>query len=369
MTVGSAKVAAVLTALTIGIGLAGCGKKGNPLAPLRPVPLGITDAAARRVDDRIELTLTVPKGNVDGSTPAAITRVDVYAATTAGGAPPPGVAAIVGEARNLRRQFAIAEPPADRATVVSAQARPAAPGDLLTFTESVGTIPAVAGAAAVHYVAVPVAGTGRGRPGESSGVITVPLAELPAPPRSLSVSHDESSILLTWQPAAEGHEFRVLSGSRSADPEPKLDVLTPTPIKVAEHKVPVEFGAERCFAVRAVETRDRTVIESAPTALECVTPVDRYPPAAPTRLEAIQEGAALTLIWAPVAAGDLAGYVVLRADGPSDRLQPLMREPIAQAMYRDASVQSGVTYVYAVIALDTLGNPSEQSQRQTITVR
>ena len=46
-----------------------------------------------------------------------------------------------------------------------------------------------------------------------------------------------------------------------------------------------------------------------------------------------------------------------------------MRDPITETTYKDADVQPGVTYLYAVIALDKTGNPSEQSNRQTVTLR
>ena len=354
-----------LTALVcVGLAVA-CGKKGDPLAPLRPVPLGIADISARRANDgRITLSMVVPDGNVDGSTPAAVSRIDLYSMTTAAGDAAPAAGTIVGNAANLRRQFPVQPAPAEE---TPGSNRPPAPGEPLVFAENADAVPGAAGAGAVHYVAVPVAGSGRGRAGQASDVVTVPLAAV-ASPAALAVSNDETSFVLMWQPGGESQTFRVLGVSRDGNAA-SVTTLTETPLAVTDFKVPVEFGRERCFAVQAIQANGRTTVESLPTAAQCLTPVDRYPPAAPTRLEAVQEGTAMTLIWAPVDAPDLAGYVVLRADAPSDRLQPLMREPLTQATYRDTTVTSGATYIYAVIALDKVGNPSEQSQRQTVTVR
>jgi hypothetical protein len=60
---------------------AGCGKKGAPLAPLRPVPARIDDLTVRRLGNDIVLQFTIPSRNADSTTPAAIVRVDAYAIT------------------------------------------------------------------------------------------------------------------------------------------------------------------------------------------------------------------------------------------------------------------------------------------------
>ena len=58
-----------------------CGKKGPPLAPLRPAPAAIADLAAARLGDTVRLQFTVPGSNADRSVPADLAYVDVYAVT------------------------------------------------------------------------------------------------------------------------------------------------------------------------------------------------------------------------------------------------------------------------------------------------
>ena len=70
----------------------------------------------------------------------------------------------------------------------------------------------------------------------------------------------------------------------------------------------------------------------------------------------------ITLIWEPSAEKDLAGYVVLRAAAPGGDLQPITREPIIDASFKDV-VPAGVRYVYAVRAVDKSGNVSAISDR------
>jgi fibronectin type 3 domain-containing protein len=103
----------------------------------------------------------------------------------------------------------------------------------------------------------------------------------------------------------------------------------------------------------------------------CETPVDTFPPSAPGALIAFQEGAQVVLRWQGVETVDLAGYLVLRGGAAGETLQPLTTAPVTGTVYRDASVQAGATYTYAVVAIDRAAPPntSAQSNRETVTVR
>ncbi|HXH07027.1 MAG TPA: hypothetical protein VNI83_10600, partial [Vicinamibacterales bacterium] len=59
--------------------LSACGKKGPPLPPLRPVPGAVTDLSARRLASEVHLACTPPAANQDGSRPADVARVEVFA--------------------------------------------------------------------------------------------------------------------------------------------------------------------------------------------------------------------------------------------------------------------------------------------------
>ena len=58
-----------------------CGKKGPPLAPLRPAPAAVTELTATRLGDTVQLQFTLPTANQDGSGPADLGYVDVFAVT------------------------------------------------------------------------------------------------------------------------------------------------------------------------------------------------------------------------------------------------------------------------------------------------
>jgi fibronectin type 3 domain-containing protein len=98
---------------------------------------------------------------------------------------------------------------------------------------------------------------------------------------------------------------------------------------------------------------------------------DIYPPSIPSGLQAVFSGIGqqpfVDLTWAPVTAGDLAGYNVYRreASGPAVKLNI---EPVKTPAFRDAQVQPGKTYVYSVSAEDVRKNESDRSEETSESV-
>ena len=60
---------------------AACGKSGPPLPPLVRLPSPPAEFSAVRHGDAVDVDFLVPSANTDGSRPANLTRVDVYAYT------------------------------------------------------------------------------------------------------------------------------------------------------------------------------------------------------------------------------------------------------------------------------------------------
>jgi hypothetical protein len=347
--------------------LAACGKRGAPLPPLRRVPARVADAEARRLADRIELRFTVPATNADGTSPPTIDRVEVYRLTLAAKAPPPTIAQVAAS-DNLNTTLLVRPPPQPGAAPPAApDPRPAA-GEATTVVDTItGDAVGAADAPVAHYVLVGVAGR---RKGPMSPIVSVPLGPLPAAPTDLKPTHDEKTLTLAWSPGAAGQRFRVyLVPNRAAPDDRKL--LTPEPVAEPTFARPVELGNEQCFTITAVEVAGKTTVEGPGLGPACITPDDRFAPPAPERLRAQPTAGAVLLDWAAVDVPDLAGYIVLRTDGTGDTLAPLTREPIAETTYEDKNVQAGVTYVYAVVAVDrtTPRNQSPPSGRQSVTVR
>ncbi len=69
--------------LLAAIGVAvGCGMRGPPLPPLVIVPAAVTALEIQHVNDVVFIRFEVPLANADGSEPADLERVEVYALTT-----------------------------------------------------------------------------------------------------------------------------------------------------------------------------------------------------------------------------------------------------------------------------------------------
>jgi predicted small lipoprotein YifL len=236
----------------------------------------------------------------------------------------------------------------------------------------------------------------RGRVSTPSAAVSVPLHAASAPPTDLRLEYTEASMTLRWTPAADARvapappdpsllpvkpllppppptTYQVFEATReaaSARDDYSLSVpagLSPKPLAGTEVTAPgpIQYGVERCFVVRAVDTIGGVVTMGRASEPGCVTPVDTFPPAPPQRLAAIAGVDVINLIWEPNTEPDLAGYLVLRGTAPGGTLQALTPTPIRETTYRDQSVRAGERYVYAVVAVDsaTPQNVSGQSNR------
>ena len=348
------------------VSVCGCGMKGDPQPPVRQVPVRIADLSARRTTDRIELALTVPPANPDGSTPAT-DRVEIYALTSAADAVSPPSAQALIDAGNIVGRVPV-RPAGQPAS--GPEDRRVQSGDRARVVDLLATAPSVSGATR-YFTAVVVTGSGRGRPGPASDVVAVPMDSLPVAPSTVTLSHDETTIRVAWSSEQSAALFDVTRSDSPAEPQ-SGELITPAPVSATEITAPVgAFGRESCFRVRAIRVTGSVTAEGPLSAPRCITPADTYPPPAPRGLRAVQENAFVTLTWTGVEATDLAGYIVLRGEGAGENMQPLMRDAVTETTFRDSTVQPGVTYSYAVYAVDRAAKPniSQLSNRETLTVR
>jgi hypothetical protein len=409
-----------------------CGKKGPPLPPLQITPARIEDVTVRRLGDETYLQFTAPQRNSNGSSPADLRDVEVFGLTGRPiddrGRPLPDREFV---AAATRVQSVEVQPPPKKDAETPPEGAPPDPrpaqGGKVSVVESLGPevltpwIPTppreTSPPAEIAVVRTPlspplvsppdttlrryyaVAGrSSHGRLAPLSRLVGVALGPLPPAPTASNVTYDETKYVVEW-PTPEGarppdaaaagedviaarpvfatlppHTYNVYeisqerAGGASQAPTPLNDApLTATRYEAAG----VRFGAERCFVVRTVEGSAGATVESEPSPQACVTARDTFAPSSPRNLAAVGSEGAINLIWEPSAGLDLAGYVVLRGEGPDAQFQPLTPAPIRETTFRDTNVRAGVRYVYAVVAVDssTPPNASAPSNRVEETAR
>ena len=397
----------------------GCGKKGPPLPPLVKLPAAPADVTAARRGDTVIVELRVPNANTDNTRPANVSRVDVYGFTGSTAVSEDQVVKLgakvgsvaVKSPRDPDQTLEPDESESDIEPLVGHgldQGSRAQVGERLTaallvpmqLTEAVANRdpeteetdgpllgPFLAGVTSRAYVGVSV--DTRGRNGPMSKPAAVPLVPAPPAPSSPTVTYDETSITLTWEPSADPsaadllvshplgvgsralayHVYEVAAaiavtdapgagGTPSGAPETRLTSTPVADMKYTDSRI--TWGVTRCYAVRAVETIGGLSVESDERQAICATLADTFPPAAPKGLSGVASEGAISLIWEPNSEKDLAGYLVLRGAAPGDPLEPITPAPIQATIFND-KVAAGVRYVYAIAAVDTAGNRSGMS--------
>ncbi len=381
---------------------AGCGSKGPPLAPLRPVPEAPTGLTVRRVGDRVTLNLKVPSASADPDTDVVIAAVEIYARTLPLGSESPTVVQLLRK-ENLVGTIEVRPDPVTPEPEAPVLTTPAAPpdgrparGEDAVWHETIPTtvplplalnrqqqtivarrrpvwiplrptglavpvsresMPGDRGLPTRYYIAVGV--SDRGRPGPASAVAAVPFGPAPEAPVLNVPTYSETELTVTWTTAIPGAPVTIVEATRAGVEQPTP--VQAQPLTRGAWATSFEFGKERCFVARGVIRLGATSTESETAGPICVTPVDTFPPAAPAGLVAVSDPDGVTLLWDPMPAADLAGYLVLRAEGASETVRELTPKPIASAQFVDHTVRAGLRYVYYVLAVDASGNRSPRS--------
>jgi hypothetical protein len=377
---------------------------------------------ARRLGDTVYLQMKVPSRSAAGTGPYSIDHIDVYAVTLAPGAEPPANRDLL-KPEHVIAKIPIAPPPDPEAPEPDTPEERPHPGDTVTFVEKLTpaaltpqvitkppkvekapktpkTPPAAPLIPLPAAPAVPPPPVGplvltrlyvlqgvssKRHAGSPSARLEVPLLSAPGParPGRTAPAWDETSVTVSWEaPAsasdeAPGVQYNVYEVPAAGSAPVAISVSAPVPLnpKPLDQTTFTHDGAapgkERCFVVRSVATVGTALIESDPSDPICVTPRDTFAPAAPKNLQAVGSAGVVNLIWDANTESDLGGYLVLRGEAPGDTLQPLTPEPIKETRYQDRSTRPGVTYVYAIVAVDrtTPPNRSAPSNRVQETAR
>jgi len=199
--------------------------------------------------------------------------------------------------------------------------------------------------------------------------VTEPAIELRWSTPTRTSGGDSLSSPLTYRvyrgeidPASAGDAAKDLTRGRWRVP---LALLGPAE-ESAYRDTGFDFGKTYVYVVRSVIVPSGEPVESADSSPAILTPVDTFPPAAPSGLVAAvlpgsNGGLVVDLSWSINAETDLAGYRVYKSERDDTRGVSLAPELLLTPAVRDTSVQPGHRYWYTVTAVDRAGNESAGS--------
>jgi hypothetical protein len=312
----------LLCAVSAALLLSGCGYIGEPQYPLLNIPVTVKDMAAVQRGSAIIYQFTLPELTTEG-TKVKIGQVEIRA----------------GEFN------------ANQAEWYSHSMRIEAAPDANNHVRS--EIPATPWIGRNLTLAVKVFGPS-GRDAGWSNQATVSV--IPPLPKPADVKADPVSegVRVSWQGPAG--QYRILRRGETdkdyalvgtADTTQWLDTKT-------------EYGKQYAYIVQAVQKVGAFDAESDLSDPKQVTPVDIFPPAVPSGLNAIAAANNIELVWDRNTESDLAGYRVYRstAGGAFEKIADIPEAP----SYSDSKLESGKQYRYTISAVDKSGNESKPSE-------
>jgi hypothetical protein len=369
--------------LTTGLAAGACGKRGDPLPPMRHVPGAVSELRVAQRGDQLEVSLVAPRTATDNSRLPVI-EIEILRAPAAG----------------------------DFAKVARATVRKAAPGERLVEEEPLPPLGTVLRFAARARL--------QGRSSSQSPVATLTVGKTPPAPTDLVVKSVPKGVGLEWSapPPSEPAQAAPNEEASPSPPDPVSPSASPSPTSEPSPVAPPEGvgapspgagvpspapsaapsappapsffiyrrsdrgsygeplvkaltvastfqdesalpGERWCYVVRTVASTS-PLIESEASNEACLTVEDVAPPETPVGLAARETDEGVEVSWSPSSEADLKVYRIYRADGegPAKRIAEV---PAGTSSYVDVSAPRGVPLHYSLGALDAAGNESPRS--------
>jgi hypothetical protein len=363
-----------------------CGKKGDPQAPLPRGARAVSDLAVEQEGAEAVLTFSYPDRLLTGQPLTDLEAIEIYRVVNPSPALTAAKPATAKPPASAGGGPKTDEAPGSAARKAAAAARLAQEA-FLHDAVRVFALPTAAlaqhtrGATVVYRDALaPLLKAGKLPPSLAYSVISVrhtreksPISNIaslspavpPGPPVILAVTPEEGRVCLEWLPPATDMLGQSVEAGgyflyRRILPEEEYEA--PVNAKPVPGTAYVDTAApygKLVYTLRAI-LPDKPKVEGAPADEAGLDYRDVFPPAAPARLDALPEAGLVRLVWDPVPAPDLAGYVVFRAEG-AGQPERLNADPMKDSFTTDSSAKPGHRYRYTVRAVDKTGNVSEPS--------
>ncbi len=343
---------AALLASFVLLAAAACGKKGDPLPPLRYTPVAASDLAVRQRGDQLVVRVSYPRLTTAGQALPGLLAVQVYQllrpATTAGA--PAAIDA---------RQFSLGA--LKIAEIGGGELTTAAQGAHLEMVLSLADPAGVRSQHASYGVRFVAKG---GDVSDFSNLVTLPPhPTTPGVPTGLKAEGTPTGVLLTWTTATSGPVavYRRGAAERSfGQPIASVEAGATTWVDQG-----ARLGERYVYAITGLATESE-LVESALVRTVEVSYRDQFAPPPPVGVVALSEGDRARLIWEPVPASDLAGYHVYRRALPGGAEERLTASPTTETSFSIEGPSPGRSYSFRVTAVDASGNESASSGEVTV---
>ena len=413
------------------LALASCGKRGDPLPPLRRTPQPVTDLRVSQHGDRLEISFVAPRAYADASR-LPVLEVEIFRTDGEGDfdkvakkdvrrvapgerivedepLPAPG-----SKLRFAARALAKGRPSARTALVsITITSPPEAPTGLALRSAEKGVALEWVPPAVMPVEPVEPEPSPSPSPSAPESPSPAPSASPGAPPASPSPSATASPSSSSQPPASptlepspspsEGPESPppaagppgevTASPAPAASPSPSPSP-SPTPKprttgfftyrreQLGSYERPLQSapiaestfvdttavpGEELCYVVRTVASTD-PLIESADSEESCLNVQDVNAPAAPLGVAAQVRPDGIEISWSPSPEPDVAHYRIYRVSARAPRTR-IAEVPVGELIYVDTTAPLGVAQRYTVTAVDKAGNESLRSSAASATRR
>lgn len=306
--------------------LAGCGYIAGPLPPLANVPARVTDLAAVQRGGNIIAQFTIPALTTENMPVKEPVTLDLRIG--------PGIQPFRSD------QWAAQAQPV---------APPAQPKGIAHYE-----IPSAPWTGKDVVLAVRTIG-GNGKASDWSNFLTVHAVPPLDQPKNVSGESTPDGLRLTW--SARGNHFRVL---RKAAGEQQYTVVAPDLHQPEFLDTSAAVGTEYSYLVQTYEPLEDN--HEAQSDLSAGFKITRQAPlpGKPAGLLAVPTPNSIELSWDGNTDPQTTGYRVYRAEGAGAFAR--IAEVGAIPTYSDHAVQHGMTYRYAIAAIDKDGREGPRSQ-------
>lgn len=340
-----------------------CGKRRPPLPPIERIPQRTEALTGVQRGNEITLMWPAPLRNAGEGSVQSIRRVDVYRVAEKVNAPRP----------MTEDQFE------ERATLIGSVPYEEIKkgGATLTYTDR---LELTSDPARLRYAIRFVNSAGQ-RAAFSNFFLMTPAFKVAGPPTITKTEKQETLNLITWEAPASNMDgstpvnllgYNVYRISKS-QPETDLKPLNAEPVTATRYEDKrFKFGESYTYFVRAVSlgTEARPVESLNSNQVELLQ-TDVYPPAAPDLAPPNAAFGRIALFWTANSEPDVVGYYLYRSTDPNVPLEKWSRltpQIYQRTTFTDENVETGKTYHYYVVAVDSAGNVSPPSKVVSETV-